>query len=244
MNAPTVHNKPKMATNEQRDDGAGDDTEDVEEEECFDETGAPVQCKKKHIHPCVCDLSKRQKQRIDMFLKHKSTMQSKYEQRVYEIEEELERLEEERLQKERELQEQQELFGDEYEVVGKKKKRKKRSARRASMVSLGVKQVINWKKPPKHPVKYTEASNLRKQFTSYCGKSECPLSPPLPVDYRKEPNISIRATHTFELRSGVNLKLKDYLIKREDKRIPFVTPYYVWSVDVINVVCDIESFQS
>ncbi len=197
-----------------------------EEAECdLDENG---KCKKKkHIHPCVCDLSKKQKERIAAFLKHKKEMQIKYEKRVKEIEAELARLEEERLERERELQEQQELFGDEYEVVGKKKKRKKRSARRASMVSLGVKQVINWRKAPRIEVKPTTASSLRKKYTAYCGRIPYPPSPQKPVDFHKKPDIEIQATLTSELRSKVNISKKEYLIKTEDKRPLFQTPYYV-----------------
>lgn len=209
-------------------DSSGSDSAAGDPDQCFDEKGNPIPCKpKRHIHPCICDLTQKQKDRIAHFLQERQRNQLAYEKRVREIEEELERLEEERLAKERELQEQEELFGDEYEVVGKKKKRKKRSARRASMVSLGVKQVINWKKPPKIEVKYTAASNLRKEFTSYCGLTECPPDSPVPIDYRKEPNIPIRATNTFTLRSGVNIKLKEHLINSEDKRPRFVTPYYV-----------------
>lgn len=207
--------------------GAGDAEDNETEPEPFGEEQQAKVDTKKHIHPCICDLDARRRAKIDAFLKRKSDQQIKYEKRVKEIEEELERLEEERLARERELREQQELFGDEYEVVGKKKKRKKRSARRASMVSLGVKQVINWKKQPKYKVKHTVSSNLRKEYTAYCGLNQCPESPPRPIDYLKEPNVPIRATHTFEIRTKTNVTFKQFLIDSEDKRPPFVTPYYV-----------------
>lgn len=183
--------------------------------------------KTKHIHPCVCDLTQQQRKRIDAHLQFKRHMQRKYQQRVKEIEVELARLEEERLERERELQEQEELFGDEYELVGKKKKRKKRSARRASMVSLGVKQVINWHKPPRIEVKSTTASALRKKYTSYCGRHTLPLSPIRPIDFHKEPTLAIRTTVASDLRSKVNISKKEWLIQHQDKRKIFETPYYV-----------------
>lgn len=181
----------------------------------------------KHIHPCICDLTTQQRQRIEAFLAHKREMHRKYMKRVAQIEEELARLEEERLERERELQEQEELFGDEYELVGKKKKRKKRSARRASMVSLGVKQVINWRKEPRIKVKPTTASALRGKYTSYCGRHEIPLSPIGHIDFHKEPALAIRTTLASDLRSKFNIDKKEWLIEHEDKRKIFETPYYV-----------------
>lgn len=177
----------------------------------------------KHIRPCICDLTKQQRARIKAHLDARHSLHVKYAKRLKEIEEELERLEAERLEREQELEEQESLFGDLYEMVGKKKKRKKRSARRASMVSLGVKQIINWRKPPRHQVKMNKTSNLRKEYTSYCGIIEHPESPFGEVDYRKEPIIPIRTTLSFELRSKVNLIRKNELIKREDNRRPFIT---------------------
>ncbi|XKL68119.1 hypothetical protein PGB90_003610 [Kerria lacca] len=182
--------------------------------------------KKKHIHPCICDLTDKQKMRIEKFLHDKQTMQLKYERRVREIEEELARAEEERLEREREIQEQEELFGDEYEMLGKKKKRKKRSARRASMVSLGVKQIINWRKEPRIKLKPNVTSTLRKKYTSYCGKLTIPLSPIVSIDYHKEPDIAIRTTVTSDKRSMVNIAKKNYLIENEDKRPLFRISYY------------------
>lgn len=181
----------------------------------------------RHIHPCVCDLTQQQRKKIDTHIRHRRHMQSKFEKRVKEIEEELARLEEERLERERELQEQQELFGDEYELVGKKRKRKKRSARRASMVSLGVKQVINWKKEPRIKVQPTKASKLRSEYSSYCGRVEFPLSPIAEIDYKKEPEVAIRETVTSSARAKINIEKKKYLVKHEDKRKIFETPYYV-----------------
>lgn len=177
----------------------------------------------KHIHPCICDLTCRQRKRIQTHLKEKAKFRRKYEHRLEEIEAELERLEEERLTKERELQEQQELFGDEYEIIGEKKKRKKRSARRASMVSLGVRQLINWKKPPTFPTKYNKTSMLRKEYTTYCGRSPVIESPTEKIDYSKDPLLRVRSTRSYQLRSEVNLQKKIELINREDKKQRFVT---------------------
>lgn len=204
--------------------------EDVAEEcqeECQEED-EPMGVEKtlegqKHVHPCICDLTTRQRDKIKTYLNERTTMKKKYESRLKEIEDELTRMEEDRRAKERELQEQEQLFGDEYEIVGKKKRRKKRSARRASMVSLGVKQVINWKKPPRYPVKHTKASDLRKDYTSYCGRIAHPESPIGHVDYRKEPEIPVKINRSFEIRSKVNLQTKNELIKREDNRPRFVT---------------------
>ncbi|XKL68117.1 hypothetical protein PGB90_003608 [Kerria lacca] len=182
---------------------------------------------KKHIHPCVCDLSQRQLDKINKHLFQRGELRRKFAIRVKEIEQELAAIEEERLEKEREMQEQRELFGDEYEMVGKKKKRKKRSARRASMVSLGVKQVINWRKPPKIEVKNNKTSLLRKRYTSYCGKKEYPASPIKEIDFGKEPNILVRTTTASDLRSKFNLEKKENLIKNEDKRPLFRTSCYV-----------------
>lgn len=220
-----------------------DDEEELEEDE--DQLKKPVGAnaaagasaaetaqgkKTKHIHPCICDLTKQQREKIDAHLARKRNMQRKYDKRVKEIEEELARLEEERLEREREMQEQEELFGDEYELVGKKRKRKKRSARRASMVSLGVKQVINWRKQPRIEVKMTTCSSLRKKYTSYCGRHEYPLSPIRPIDFHKEPALAIRSTVASDMRSKVNIGKKEWLIKHEDKRKIFETPYYVWQL--------------
>ncbi len=187
----------------------------------------PPEGAKKHIHPCICDLTARQRAKVEAHLAHHRRMAHKFAVRIKQIEAELARIEEERLERQRELEEQEELFGDEYEMVGKKKKRKKRSARRASMVSLGVKQVINWRKAPRIQTKDTKASKLRKQFTAYCGKLPQPASPRVEIDFRNEPTIPIRETATSHLRTKVNIKKKDYLIKHEDKRPLFQTPYYV-----------------
>lgn len=204
------------------DESSGSDSEDDDKVECeLDENG---QCKKvRHIHPCICDLTQKQRDRINAYLNKKRRMQLKFEKRVREIEEELARIEEERLEREREALEQEELFGDEYEIIGKKRKRKKRSARRASMVSLGVKQLINWRKDPRIAVKTTLASDLRKKYTTYCGIHEYPLSPPRPVDFHREPLIKIRSTETSEKRSKVNIEKKQQLMESEDKRPRFET---------------------
>ncbi|KAK7590651.1 hypothetical protein V9T40_002264 [Parthenolecanium corni] len=182
---------------------------------------------RRHIHPCICDLTKSQRKRIKKHLDHRALMHRKYENRIAEIEEEFARLEEERLERERELEEQQELFGDEYELVGKKKKRKKRSARRASMVSLGVKQVINWRKGPKIQVKMTKASTLRKEYASYCGHRTIPETPWKHITYGEEPAVKVRVTKAFSLRLKSNQNKLKYLLDHEDKKPRFVLPYWV-----------------
>lgn len=198
-----------------------------DDEVCEEAEDGTRKCRKRrHIHPCICDLSKQVKQKVAKYLQRKSQMQDKYATRVKEIEEELARIEEERLETEREAQEQDELFGDEYEVVGKKKKRKKRSARRASMVSLGVKQVINWRKQPKNPVKYNLASELRSKSRSYCGIQVYPLTPVQEINFRKSPSLAVRSTWASTSRSKTNAGKKESLSKTDNK-VPFVTPYYV-----------------
>lgn len=182
---------------------------------------------RRHIHPCICDLSKSQRKRIKAHLDHKALMHRKYDNRIREIEDELARLEEERLERERELEEQQELFGDEYELVGSKKKRKKRSARRASMVSLGVKQVINWRKEPKIKVKMTKSSTLRKEYASYCGRRPIPETPWKHITYGGEPTVKVRVTKAFSLRLKSNQSKVKYLLDHEDKKPRFVLPYWV-----------------
>lgn len=198
--------------------------EGIEEEELSKDEESKI---RKHIHPCVCDLSKTQRRRIKKHLDHKALMHRKYEHRIIEIEEELARLEEERLEQEREQEEQQELFGDEYELVGSKKKRKKRSARRASMVSLGVRQVINWRKGPKIQVKTTKASALRKEYAAYCGRRPLPETPWKKITYGAEPTAKVRTTKAFSLRLKSNQIKVKYLLDHEDKKRRFDLPYWV-----------------
>lgn len=177
----------------------------------------------KHIHPCVCDLTAEQRRRIKEHHERIGQIQRRFEQRVREIEEELERLEEERLEREREMQEHQELFGDEYEMIGKKKKRKKRAARRASMVSLGVKQIINWKDEPKIKVKYNNAFKLRCDNQSYCSYKTYELPSIKEIQYNKVPNIPVRVTKAYSLRSKINWQKCASLVASEDKRPMFLT---------------------
>lgn len=185
----------------------------------------------KHIHPCVCDLSKRQRANIEQYLRQRQSAQQRFERRVHEIEEEIRLAEEAEQQRLRELEAEKEFYGDEYEMEGSKRKRKKRSARRASMVSLGVKQVINWRKPPKVEVRFTRTSNLRATRATYCK----PPLPPLPeigpveVDF-EQPEIPIRTTRTVELRLKF---VKNHIEMAQQRRVkvkypdrpPFVTKY-------------------
>lgn len=208
------------------DEESGEEASEAEESnDPHSEDGSPVRFGK-HIHPCVCDLPLATRKRIAEHNKRIREKQTKFDRRIQEIQEELARLEEERLEKERELQEQDELFGDEYELVGKKKKRKKRAARRASMVSLGVKQIISWKKPPKVPIKFNLTWNLRRSYSAYCGKRLYPPSPLMVVDFKMEPAIRVRDTTSFRMRSKINSEKKTDLIRRDDKRPRFVTSYF------------------
>lgn len=182
--------------------------------------------KSRHIHPCVCDLTDQARKRIKEHNEHEANQQKKFEQRVREIEEQLAKLEEERLEREHELQEQQDLFGDEYELVGKKKKRKKRSARRASMVSLGVKQVINWKKEPRIKVRYNYTYKLRSENPKYCNYRKYKLTPVKSIHFKRTPAIPVRETKANSLRAKVNgLKCEDLLAK-EDKRPLFLSAFW------------------
>lgn len=211
--------------NEQSDN---DEVSNTNDEVCEEAEDGTRKCRKRrHIRPCLCDLSPRIKQKVSNYLKYKAHMIRKHEKRVKEIEEELARIEEARLEAEREKQEQEELFGDEYEVVGKKKKRKKRSARRASMVSLGVKQVINWRKQPRIAVKFNMTSEMRTKYQSYCGTRDYPLTPIQEINYHKTPNIAVRMTWVSTSRLKISENKKESLSKAEDKKRPFETPYYV-----------------
>lgn len=211
--------------NEQSDN---DDEPNANDEVCEEAEDGTRKCRKRrHIRPCLCDLSISIRKKVSKFLAHKAHMIRKHEKRVKEIEEELARIEEARLEAEREKQEQEELFGDEYEVVGKKKKRKKRSARRASMVSLGVKQVINWRKQPRIAVKFNLTSEMRTKYQSYCGQRDYPLTPIQEINYHKTPNIAVRMTWASTSRLKTSADKKESLSKAEDKKRPFQTPYYV-----------------
>lgn len=186
----------------------------------------------KHIHPCICDLSKRQRANIEQFLKDRRAAQQRYERRVQEIEEEIRLAEEAEQQRLRELEAEKEFYGDEYEIEGTKHKRKKRSARRASMVSLGVKQIINWRKPPKMEVHYTRTAKLRMTSTTYCKPPlpELPEIRPVDVDFA-EPELPIRTNRTVELRlkfvkSHFETVAKQQVKVKYPDRPPFVTQYY------------------
>lgn len=181
---------------------------------------------KRHIHPCVCDLSPQAIQRIQEFTDKKKALYQKFVQRKAEIEEELRQKELERQEREREKSEQKELFGDEYETTEEGlKKRKKRSARRVSMVSLGVRQVINWKREPRVPVKYNVVWKLRYENSRYCAKQVFVLPCPEEIDWKKEPAIPIRLTVGSKRRQDMSHELKNKLIEAEDKRTPFILHY-------------------
>lgn len=180
----------------------------------------------RHIHPCVCDLTDQQRKRIKEHQEQKAFQRKKFEQRVREIEEKLAKLEEERLERERELQEHEDLFGDQYEMIGKRKKRKKRSARRASMVSLGVKQVINWKKEPKIKVRYNYTYKLRSGNPTYCNYRKYKPISVKAIHFKKMPAIPVRETKANSLRAKVNgLKYED-LLSKEDKRPLFLSAFW------------------
>lgn len=174
----------------------------------------------KHIHPCICNLTKRQRKVIEDYLKNRRLWQQKFRKRMQELEEEQRRIAEEEAERLRELEEEKELYADEYEIEGKRKKRKKRSARRASMVSLGVKQVIIWKKSPKIPIKLTRTSNMRMNNTTYCRPLQILLSPVRPVLLRIEgPQIPVRETTTTQLRSKYIKKQRKEI---EEKNVSLV----------------------
>ncbi|KAL6952116.1 hypothetical protein U1Q18_051148 [Sarracenia purpurea var. burkii] len=126
---------------------------------------------KKHIHPCVCDIDKRRWGVITQ------------------IEEEYRLAEEAELERRRQAEEEMELYGDEYDQSGAHPKRKKRSARRASMVSLGVKQIINWRKSPKIKVKFNKTSALRRENPTYCGKSYHNSPVRTAVNWHEQPKV-------------------------------------------------------
>lgn len=176
----------------------------------------------KHIHPCICDLSASQRHRIRTHVQKTKKFENRLVERLEEIDLERIALEEEIRRKEAEELEQQELFGDQYEVIGKKKKRLKRSARRASMVSLGVKTVINWRKSPKIKVKYNKVSELRRSHSSYCGERPNIESPVKNIGFENSPRIPVRITKTTVLRTETNLRKKEDLLKMEDKRPRFI----------------------
>lgn len=190
------------------------------------QTATPLGHPAKHIHPCICDLSDAQWKRIREHRRKVLEAQERYEARLRGIQEELEwqLLAAEEL--ERAQAEEKEFYGDEYQMVGKKRKRLKRSARRASMVSLGVRQVIDSRKPPRIPVKYNEASIRRKLvYPAYCGKKMIPLTPVRSISYEKNPIIPVRLTRSFKLRVGEGVKKQEKLKALEDHRQRFITAF-------------------
>ena len=205
------------------DEGSGDEGEQDDAADAKSGDEPPEGKGGRHIHPCVCDLTESAKRRVAAYTKAKSDMRQKFVLRKHQIEEELKQKELERLEREREKSEQKELFGDEYEMTEEGlRKRKKRSARRVSMVSLGVRQVINWKKEPRVPVKYNTVWKLRHDNTRYCAKRIFLVPCPEEIDWKREPAIPVRFTSGSKLRRDFNQVIKTKLIQMEDKRRPFV----------------------
>lgn len=191
------------------------------------EIGVPINDPNvRHIHPCVCDLQPVQRKRIVVHNKRAKQMHQKFEHRVVEIEETLARRGDERLDAEREEEKHEELYGEKYEMVGGKKKRKKRSARRVSMMSLGVKQVINWRKGGNVGFKVNKTFLLRSEHSVYCDRK--PSQEPLIKvrQYNQLPKFPVRVTRTLSLRSEINSEKVKATIENEDKRPLFVTTHY------------------
>lgn len=210
-----VTHKRRCATINEVDEAAnGDDAStnaaDADDEADETRTTSPVStvttaAPARHIHPCVCDLTFSARKRVTDFRSKRRDFLSRYDHRVHEIEELAKKMEQMRLDAEREAKEHKELYEDEYEMIGTKRKRKKRSARRASMVSLGVRTLIKWKKEPLIPVKYTRAWNLRRDNSAYCGEKKYPLPLIVDMNIKKEPLIPVRDTQAYILRSNLNV---------------------------------------
>lgn len=184
-----------------------------------DHVNAQESKRHRHIHPCVCDLTKAQREKIEQYLNERLRMQMRFEKRIKEIEEELQKLAEEQEERHRREQLEKEMYDDEYEMIGGRRRRKKRSARRVSMVSLGVRQVINWRKEPKIAVKYTRTYELRRANPTYCK--------PKVLSFAQEPkpipsvsNLSVRHNRTSELRAKFSKDLRELLNKREYRKYP------------------------
>lgn len=207
----------------------------------YDETTVTVEPEvqdkeaKKHIHPCICDLTKAQRNRIDSHLRDQSEEQSKFLDRLQQIEQEVRLLEQEAEQKELDCQVEYELMGDLSSCLPKRKP-KKAFARRLSMVSLGIKQVINWRKPPKIGVKYNRVFELRKDNTKYCKGS------PATSEEHREIVISevveFPVTKASQLRKRYNEKWIEEYNKQQDvkgkypNRPEFVINYSkLWAKD-------------
>lgn len=181
----------------------------------------------RHIHPCICDLSTKAQARIKAHIRERELFEMRHTKRLESIDAELRAIEDEIARRQQEEEEQQELYADKYEMVGKKKKRMKRSARRASMVSLGVKQVINWKKSPRIKVRHNQVSSLRKNFTAYCGDRPIPLREIKKIGFEQSPKIPVRITKAASVRGEFNAKKRQFLIDNEDKKPPFnLAPYW------------------
>ncbi|KAK7582111.1 hypothetical protein V9T40_013556 [Parthenolecanium corni] len=203
-------------------DGSWSNTEDSAEEASTPEQqrcdAEAAQERHKHIHPCVCDLTKAQREKIEKYLNERLRMQMRFEKRIKEIEEELRRLAEEEEERRQREELEKELYADEFEMVGHRMRRKKRSARRVSMVSLGVKQVINWWKEPKIAVKYTKTYELRRANPTYCKPRVSINLVPKPI--QSVTNVSFRHNRTSELRAKFNKDLREVVNKTEYRKYP------------------------
>lgn len=187
----------------------------------------------RHIHPCICDLKTHQKERIRDYREYRRNKWRKYEERRKQLDKE--RKEQEEKEKQEKEEEEDDYFW-EFEEEKKKPpedmgKDKKCRARRVSMISLGIKQVIVWDKPPIIPVKSTKTSVLRKKFTKYCGKySDKGLCLDIRViDFYKKPDVPVRKTQAFDLRFKLNMERKELLDKNVDKKPLFCTSAATWS---------------
>lgn len=182
----------------------------------------------KHIHPCVCDLEPDVKRRIRDRRNKIQEARGRFQVRLAAFEEELRLREEERLKKEQEQKDMEELYQDQYSMVGRKRTRKKRSARRMSMVSLGIKTVINWRKEVS--IKENKTSELRKQFgTTYCNERYIPLPLIKNIPIPSTPKIPVRSNRAIQLRKDENLRKFNEMLRRleleaQKNKVPFVVP--------------------
>lgn len=171
--------------------------------------------KVKHIHPCVCDLTQKQRERIDDYIRARNEERARFINRVNQIDQEIRMLEEEKLQ-EQELD--RELWDEVYEADDKERCMVRRITRKVSMVSLGMKPVINWKKPPLLDVKYNKVFELRKANTIYC-------KPPSSVTITEKPirlgEFRVSMTKAAQLRSEFNRSQIEKYNEEAQKKIKY-----------------------
>lgn len=170
---------------------------------------------KKHIHPCVCDFTAKQRERIENHVRERAEEQFRFETRVNQIEEQIRMVEEEAEERRREKERDRELWAEHYVTDEKGRKHKKKSVRRVSMVSLGVRQFIDWKKSPKLTVRYNRVFELRKANRTYCK----PATPaPVPKDVPVWDDVGFSATKASQLRCEYNRKWIDKFNEEEQKK--------------------------